>query len=136
MRVVFDTNIIVSGILSARGAARALLDLARLGHITLVTSPVLLDELEDVLTRFVPRAAAGEIRSAVEEIADVVGPVEVPSVTRDPDDDHVLATATAGNVAYIVSRDHDLLTLGAYQEIPILAPAPALHTVRAQLERY
>lgn len=134
MRVVLDTNVIVSAILSARGAARALLDLARLGHVTLVTSPVLLDDLEDVLTRFVSRAAAGEIRAAVEEIAFLVEPLEVPVVTRDRDDDHVLAAALSGRAACIVTRDQDLLTLGAHEGISIMDAAPALYAIRTQLE--
>jgi len=50
MRVVADTNTIVSGLLW-RGAPRQVLDAARDGMITLFTSAILLAELEDVLKR-------------------------------------------------------------------------------------
>ncbi|HZS93963.1 MAG TPA: putative toxin-antitoxin system toxin component, PIN family [Chloroflexota bacterium] len=53
---------------------------------------------------------------------------------RDPDDDHVLATAITGNAAYIVSRDRDLLTLGVYESVPIMEPAAALKAIRAELQ--
>jgi putative PIN family toxin of toxin-antitoxin system len=131
VRVVLDTDIIVSAILSAKGAARALLDLARGGQIEIVTSSILLDELEDVLARFFPPAAASEIRVAIEEIAYLVEPAEVPAVTRDPDDDQVPAAAIAGDSVYIISRDADLLVLGEYEGVRILEPAAALRAVRA-----
>jgi uncharacterized protein len=50
MRVVADTNIVISGLLW-RGNPRRVLDAARDGIIELFTSPVLLEELEDVLKR-------------------------------------------------------------------------------------
>lgn len=134
VRVVLDTNIIVSGILSKRGAAHALLDLARSGAIDLVTSPVLLDELEEVLERFMPRAAASEIRTAIEEVAYIVDPANILAITRDPDDGHVLAAAVAGHAVYVVTRDHDLLTLVEYEDVTILEAAPALHRVRVEME--
>ena len=130
MRVVFDTNIVVSGILSATGASRALLDFARHGQIELVSSLTLLDELEDVLGRFMPRAAATEVRDAVQEFALLVDPVNVPTVTRDPDDDHVPAAALGGRAAYVITRDRDLLDLERYEGIEILRPAPALAAIR------
>ena len=49
-RTVPDTNIVISGLLW-RGNPRRVLDAARDGIIELYTSPVLLEELEDVLSR-------------------------------------------------------------------------------------
>jgi uncharacterized protein len=134
LRIVLDTNILVSGVLSPAGAAGALLDLALSGQIELVSSPVLLEELEDVLGRFVQRPTAAEIRAAVEEISHVVEPVLVPALTDDPDDDQVLAAAVSGQALYVITRDRHLLALGEHASIRILDAAPGLHAVRAGLE--
>ena len=47
-------------------------------------------------------------------------------MSRDPDDDEILAAAVAGQVDLVVSGDNDLLTLKQYRSIPILSPADAL----------
>ena len=43
-------------------------------------------------------------------------------VSRDSDDDNIIATAIAGSCRCIVTGDKDLLDLGRYKEIDILAP--------------
>jgi uncharacterized protein len=47
-------------------------------------------------------------------------------ISRDRDDDRVLAAALAGKTDMIVSGDHDLLSLGSYERIRILTPAEAV----------
>lgn len=128
VRVVLDTDVVVSGTLSATGASRAILDLARSGQVEISTSMVLLEELEDVLGRCMPRAAAAEIRSAMEEFAHIVEPEHVPVVARDRDDDQVLAAAVTTGANSIITRDGDLLVLDSYEGIKILEPEPALET--------
>ena len=65
MRLVLDTNIIVSGLIWG-GIPRQLLDLGRNGQVTLFTSSILLDELADVLGRdkFAALLASQEITPA------------------------------------------------------------------------
>jgi uncharacterized protein len=124
VRVLLDTNVLISAILF-RGLPRTLLSGAIRGELDLVTSPALLDELEAVLTRrfeFPPelaRAVMGELES----LADVVVPDDVPAVSRDPDDDQVLAAAVAGDVEAIVTGDADLLVLEMHRGIRILKPS-------------
>lgn len=132
MRVVLDTNIVVSGILSATGAGRAVLDYARHGRFELITSPILLEELEEVLERIVEAEAAAEIRVAFGELAEIVEPAHVPKVSRDPDDDHVVAAAVQGGADVIVTRDKDLLTLSSHDAVRILKPADFLAELRGQ----
>lgn len=62
MRVVADTNIVVSGSLW-HGSPRLLLDRAHSGEIQLFTSPALLDELRQVLgrDRFAALAARADV---------------------------------------------------------------------------
>lgn len=94
------------------------------GDVRFVTSVELLDELEDVLVeRFgFERAAARVTRAELEGVADIVVPVAGPTVSRDPDDDIVLATAVAGRVDVIVTGDKDLLVLDTHRGVPIRTP--------------
>jgi putative PIN family toxin of toxin-antitoxin system len=107
------------------------LDAAHHDLVTLLTSPALLAELEDVLQRpkFAQRltdahVAAKDLVLGFSALADLVRPGSVlPVVVRDPDDDEVLACALFGKVDRIVSGDVDLLNLGSYQGIPIVTAA-------------
>jgi uncharacterized protein len=138
VRVVLDTNTLVSAILSPLGPPRRLLDDARAQVFELCSSPVLMAELLDVVSRekFAQRLAAagltplgivGEIR----RLATVATPTDVPRIVADDaDDDHVLACAFAAQADLIVSGDKHLLTLGGqYQGIAIVSPAQAVQLV-------
>lgn len=133
MRVVADTNIVVSGLLW-RGNPRSVLDSARDGIIELFTSPTLLEELEDVLGRekFATRLeAAGvtvsELVLGYEALATVVEAEDIePVILADPDDDAVLACALAAQSEVITSGDNHLLALKQHQEIRILTAVELL----------
>lgn len=138
MRVVADTSTIVSAFLWG-GPPAAVLAAAREGRITLFTSPTLLAELEDVLSRekFAARitrvgSSVAQILAGYRALVSVVRPTAMEPTVRDPDDDHVLACATAAQAQLIVTRDKDLLDLREYQRIPILAFADALNRLEAK----
>jgi putative PIN family toxin of toxin-antitoxin system len=57
------------------------------------------------------------------EQAMVVEPREVPSVSRDPDDDKFLACAEMAGTEYLVTEDRDLLILETYEDCRICRPA-------------
>lgn len=133
MRVVADTNIVVSGLLW-RGNPRRVLDAARDGIIELFTSPTLLEELEDVLSRkrFTTRLEAAnvtvsELRLGYAALATVIEVEAIePVILADPDDDAVLACALAAQGEVITSGDNHLLDLKEHQEIRILTAAELL----------
>ena len=137
MRAVIDTNVLIAGLLW-RGPPHALLEQVRAGSLSLVSSPALLAELADVISRakfdaILTRTNTSRERSLAEvrRLVDVIEPPPLPKrVCRDPDDDHVLALATAGKVDLIVSGDSDLLSLSSFEGIPIIAPAAAIERVR------
>ena len=138
MRVVLDTNTLVSAVISAVGPPRRLLDGARAQAFDLYSSPILLGELLDVLSRdkFASRLALAGLRprrvvAEIRRIAHVVVPGAVqPIIAADPDDDHVLACAVTGQVDLIVSSDRHLLDLGSeFAHIRILTAAEAMTIV-------
>jgi predicted nucleic acid-binding protein len=59
-------------------------------------------------------------------LINITRPTAIPAVSRDPDDDQVLACALACDAKLIVTRDKDLLHLGSFENIRILAAASAL----------
>lgn len=130
MRVVADTNIVVSGLLW-RGNPRRILDAARAGDIQLFTTPVLLTELEDVLSRekFAARLTAvgvtpHDLVLGYAALASVIEPAGLePVIFADPDDDAVLACAVAARGDVIVSGDSHLLDLKRYLDVRVVTAA-------------
>ncbi|MCW5696854.1 MAG: putative toxin-antitoxin system toxin component, PIN family [Bauldia sp.] len=59
-------------------------------------------------------------------------PPRVSGVVRDPNDDMVLACAVGGSAQHIVTRDKDLLSLGNYADIAIVAPETFIHVLRSE----
>lgn len=137
MRAVVDTNLLVSYLISHRPPIAKVIDvhLAR-GDFTLLTAPVLLEELTRVLEY--PRlhryyGAETRVRfvaliAGLSEIVDL--PEKVPRICRDPDDDWVIACAVAGEADVIVSGDRDLLDLEQVSDISILSARDFLARLR------
>ena len=120
---MFDTNVLISALVYG-GLPRELLTSVFRGEVTLVTSTVLMDELEEVLVaRFAhDPSLARTVRAEIEMLAEVVDVSELARVARDPDDDAVLAVAIAGEASAIVTGDRDLLVLAEHHGIRIVTP--------------
>jgi putative PIN family toxin of toxin-antitoxin system len=133
VRVVLDTNCVVSGLLWF-GAPRRVLELARDGRILLFTSAALLDELAHTLAypTFAPQMGrmsldAGQLVREYGSLALMVRPVRMkPIVIADPDDDAVLACALGAEAQAVVTGDRHLLDLRGFGDVPILRPAAFL----------
>jgi uncharacterized protein len=134
MRVVADTNIVISA-LGWGGQPRQLLQAAAEGLITLYTSPMLIEELHDVIHRPHIIAALNKRQSNpqaalayYQQLAIQVSPLTTPRVVlNDADDDHVIAVGLAANADVIVSGDaKHLLPLKAYKGIQIVSLNAAL----------
>lgn len=130
MRVVLDTNVVVSALLWG-GTPERLIELAGEGSLECFTSELLLCELAGILGRakFAAKLrqrnlSADEIVARYREIAETVeaAPIEEAAL-RDPDDAAVLACALAARAEAIVSGDDDLHALGNYHGISVLSPA-------------
>jgi putative PIN family toxin of toxin-antitoxin system len=142
MRVVVDTNVVVSHDLTpaARAARVRLAWQAR--RFDLITSGPIPAEIERVLAYPHPRARhrmdRAEIARVIENVRDLailIEPAdEAHAVRDDPDDNTFVARALAGGADVIVSGDRHLLALGEYAGIPILAPATFLLLLPGQEE--
>jgi len=133
--VVFDTNVLISALLSSRGAPFHCLALARSGIIESVTcEPILQEFRSKLLYKFdysaaVADAAVDEVRS-FSRVVEVAGELEV--VSNDPDDNKVIECAVAGGATHIVTGDtRHLLPIGTYEGIEIVRPADLLARVTA-----
>lgn len=123
MRVVLDTNVVVSALLFG-GKPREVLMLAIGYKITAVVSPVLLAELSEVLAKkfCFPQRAVLAVEDKYLGLCLLVRPPEKVTVLADEADNRVLEAAVAGKCQYIITGDKELLRLGNYQKARILSP--------------
>jgi len=124
LRVLFDTNVLISAFLTV-GLCSKLLLRANKGEFELWTCPFILNEFEEKLkTQFL--FTRPEIEDAVmllKEISSNVNPDRViTGVCRDADDDAVLTCAINAQVDYIITGDKDLLIIGEYEGIKMINP--------------
>lgn len=132
-RVVVDANVFVAALLSPRGACAQVLHGWTDGDYELIVSPLMLAELERVLRRpkFADSISVAEIEGLLEALREDTtlhgDPPAAPGLTRDPEDDYLVALALASEADCIVSGDADLLELQAL-DMPVMSP-------RAFLER-
>lgn len=123
MRVVFDTNVLVSATI-VNGKQFELLRLAKLGEIKLVLSFQIIEEFKEVISRerfgFSERQVEDAMREIL-DIAEIVYPVSKFDVIKeDSDDNIILECAVDGGVEYIVSGDRHLLSLKSFNGIRIV----------------
>ncbi len=133
-RIVLDTNVIISALLSPHGKSFGCLSFV-LDNASLLISRELLDELATGLARpkFAKYVNESKCRAVVSQLALTAVSVElrgIVRVCRDPDDDKVLETAVLGRADCIVTGDNGLLILGQFQNIPILTPAGFLERIQ------
>ena len=132
MRVVLDTNVLISALISSAGPPGQLLSAVKRGDLALVTSGYQLQELREVFGRekLRPYIRQEEARDLIDNLETVGSPIhELPEceLSPDPSDNPILATAIAGKADLIVSGDKtDMFALGRVDDIEIVTPAKAL----------
>ena len=138
MRLVVDTNVLVSALLW-QGTPGRLVELAGEQECQLFTSRALLDELAEVLQRkklakqvLATGLTAAQMLHNYQRLATVVTARRLAQqVSRDADDDAVLACALAARADLVVSGDADLLVLKQFQDMRIVTAAQAVRMIGA-----
>jgi uncharacterized protein len=132
LRVVFDTNVYVSIFNWPESLLAEIWRDARKGRYELFLSLHIISEVARVLREdfgWEEHRLRTRIKRLV-RVGKVVTYATLPDVIKeDPDDNHILACALAGNANLIVSRDLDLLRLKTYGTIGIMSPIDFLHTL-------
>ena len=125
MRIVLDTNVLISGIFFS-GLPGKILQAWHSQKLQLFVSVEILDEYFSVAERLTNRYAGveyEEILGLIVQNAELVQVTDLPDpVCEDPDDDKFLACALASNTNIIVSGDSDLLKVSGYCGIQVLTP--------------
>ena len=132
MRVVLDTNVLISGLLFPGGPPWRLLDAWRGGAFDLVLSDFMIDEITRVWDHLAPRMMRTPtdlsdfldmlvLRGELAQLDQAGLASAAATGLRDPNDVPILATLLCAGADWLVTGDKDLLVLaGSY---PILTPA-------------
>lgn len=138
MKLVLDTNVVLTGFRSRTGASAELLRQIRHGRAKMLASVPLFVEYEDVLSRPEHLAAAQltreDIATALDALASLVTPVELfflwrPQL-RDADDDMVLETAVNGGADALVTYNQRDFAPASQFGLMIARPLEILERIR------
>jgi len=125
MRIVLDTNVLISGIYFS-GLPGKILQAWRAQKLQLAVSTEILEEYLNVAERLATQYVNVEyegILGLIVQNAELVQSTDLPEpVSEDPDDDKFLACALASNTNVIVSGDSDLLKVSGYCGIQVMTP--------------
>lgn len=132
LRALIDTNVLVSYLLTPnpQGTIASIVIAAFEGKYTLLISEALATELGNTIRgrkQLAKRISVEQAEKFIEVLRVIAEPVSeisesIPSVTRDPKDDYLLAYALLGRADYLVTGDDDLLVLGEIEGVKIVPP--------------
>ena len=132
LRIVIDSNVLVSRLLVPRSVPAEAVRVAANRHVLLV-SEALMSELADVLARRKFDAYATVVDRQhflrlLGRIATMVPILHQVRACRDPKDDMLLELAISGEAHFIVTGDADLLRMSVFRGVRILTPATYLES--------
>ena len=126
MRVVLDTNILISALIRPKSVARQIYEGARSGRIAVVICDAQLDEFRRVtryprVQQYIRPSEAGTMLNELRELAVYIEVNEKVDVSPDPADNFLFAMAQASQADYLVTGDkEDVLALGQYGKTQIV----------------
>ncbi|MGB6013104.1 MAG: putative toxin-antitoxin system toxin component, PIN family [Nodosilinea sp.] len=133
LRVVVDTNTLVSGILIAASVPDLAVQRARTLGI-LLFSDATFEELSQVIfrpkfDRYISIEVRAEFIARLNETSEQVNIQEKIAVCRDHKDDQFLEVAVNGNANWLITGDQDLLVLQSFRGVEIVSPAQSLEAI-------
>jgi len=133
LRVVFDTNVLVSGMVFA-GKSKLLIDAVLEGTITLILSMQMIQEFRKVIARDKFKLSKEQQNMLTNFVLRIGSIVRIRSrfkvVKGDPSDDLILRTARDGEADYVVSGDKHLLAIEEFRGIKIITVSKMLDLLR------
>jgi uncharacterized protein len=135
IRVVIDTNVVVSAVLVDEGPSAAILDLAVNRRILVFTSPALLAEYEEVLRRPRLKLSPSRIRGFMSVIRRTGRPVKrtlTLKISAHESDNRIYECADAGGADYIITGNSKHFPR-AYRATQIVTPREFIALARADL---
>ena len=135
MRLILDTNILLSGPLSPLGAPAKLLDAWERKMFTLVACDTLIAEFRDVAGRPFFRArlrtsAAELLAAGLRDFSLFCRDLPSGPIAPDPKDSYLLALAEASQAEFLVTGDKELLSLKRHQSTRIITPAAMIEFLK------
>lgn len=133
MRVVLDTNVLVSGLLSPYGAPGELVPLVAVGALQVCYDARILAEYREVLLRPVFSFTQDQVETLSNQVKAgglMVGARPLPTPLPDPDDEVFLAVALVGPAQHLVTRKTRHYPVKSRQEVQVMSPAEFLALFR------
>jgi uncharacterized protein len=129
-RVVIDTNVLISGLMSATSTPARAVDKAVTKAQLVATMETLRELIEKLhspkFDRYVRRERRDALLERVVSLVDIITVLQRIRAPRDPKDDKFLEAAVNGRADVIVTGDNDLLDLHPFRGVAILTPAAYL----------
>ena len=122
MRIVIDTNVLISGVFFG-GFPRKILSAVVGQKIFACATAEIIIEYEEIVQEMISRKQGHINRSILSPLIKamkIIEPVTHVKVCRDPDDNKFLECANDSHALYVVSGDKDLLIIGQYENVQIV----------------
>ena len=131
MKIVVDTNVMISGIFFGANPQKVLRSIVSNEIVACATTEII-DEYKEIVERMIQKKQGhlnANILTPVLQKLELIEAKSIVDICRDPDDNKFLGCAKDAKALYIVSGDADLLDLENYEDIDII-------TAKEFCERY
>lgn len=125
MRIVIDTNVVISGTFFGGYPRKVIESVGKNGLYACATLEIV-NEYEEIVDEMIRRKQGHLRRDILKPFIGglkMIDPFTKVAVSRDPDDDKFISCAVDAKALYVVSGDKDLLEIGRYRFVEILTAA-------------